>query len=97
MVYAINPSKRVIKYLKKLKDRWLKEIFLDKNYGEIAHDPYSGTQKHGDLKGFFAYGFQYNKTDYRIAYTINGAGEVVVVILAGSHEKFYEQLKRLVN
>jgi mRNA interferase RelE/StbE len=97
LAYLISPSKRVVKYLKKLKDRRLKEKFVDKIYGDIANDPYRGNEKHGDLKGFYAYGFKYNKTDYRIAYTINDAGEVVIVILAGSHENFYEQLKRLIN
>ena len=95
MAYSISPSKRVVKYLKKLKDKQLKRKFVDKIYNDIANDPYSGDRKHGDLKEFYAYGFKYNKTNYRIAYTINDDGEIVIVVLTGSHEKFYEQLKRI--
>ncbi|OUP90821.1 addiction module toxin RelE [Lactobacillus sp. UMNPBX10] len=97
MAYNINPSKRVIKYLRKLKNRQLKEKFTDAIYGTIANDPYVGNEKHGDLSSYFAYGFKYDRVDYRIAYTINDDNEIVIVVLAGSHEKFYEQLKRIVN
>ena len=97
MAYDINPSKQVIKYLRKLKNRQLKEKFTDAIYGTIANDPYVGNEKHGDLKSYFAYGFKYDRVDYRIAYTINDDNEIVIVVLAGSHEKFYEQLKRIVN
>lgn len=97
LAYNINPSKQVIKYLRKLKNRQLKEKFTDAIYGTIANDPYVGNEKHGDLKSYFAYGFKYDRVDYRIAYTINDDNEIVIVVLAGSHEKFYEQLKRIVN
>ncbi|PWT58098.1 addiction module toxin RelE [Limosilactobacillus reuteri] len=97
MAYNINPSKRVIKYLRKLKNRQLKEKFTDAIYGTIANDPYVGNEKRGDLSSYFAYGFKYDRVDYRIAYTINDDNEIVIVVLAGSHEKFYEQLKRIVN
>lgn len=56
-----------------------------------------GSEKHGDLRGFYTYGFKYHRTDYRIAYTINDAGQIVIVVLTGSHEKFYQQLKRIIN
>jgi len=43
----------------------------------------------------FCYDVYYNKTNYEIAYTIKETPKkIVVVILAGPREKFYEQLKR---
>ncbi|HBL2577975.1 type II toxin-antitoxin system RelE/ParE family toxin, partial [Enterococcus faecium] len=51
MAYEIVPSKHVIKYLKKLKEKPLKEKFLNLIYDEIAIDPYKGEQKTGDLSG----------------------------------------------
>lgn len=97
MVYSIEPSKRVIKYLKKLKNRQLKEKFTDAIYKTIANDPYVGNEKRGDLKSYYTYGFKYDRVDYyRIAYTINDDNEIVIVVLAGAHEKFYEELKRTI-
>lgn len=97
LVYSIEPSKRVIKYLKKLKNRQLKEKFTDAIYKTIVNDPYVGNEKRGDLKSYYTYGFKYDRVDYyRIAYTINDDNEIVIVVLAGAHEKFYEELKRTI-
>lgn len=96
MVYSIEPSKRVIKYLRKLKNRSLKKKFVDAIYSTIANDPYVGNEKRGDLKSYYTYGFKHDRVDYRIAYTINDDNEIVIVVLAGSHEKFYEELKRII-
>lgn len=97
MVYSINPTKRVAKYLRKLKNRQLKKKFTDVIFDTIANDPYVGNEKHGDLKNYYAYGFKYDRVDYRVAYTINDDNEIVIVVLAGPHEKFYEELKRIAN
>ena len=57
-----------------------------------------GEAKTGDLAGVFGYDIYYNKTNYEIAYRIyEEDGKLVVVILAGTRENFYEQLKRYVN
>ena len=53
MGYEIVPSKHVIKYLKKIKEKPLKEKFLNIIYDEIAINPYSGSQKTGDLSGIY--------------------------------------------
>ena len=64
----------------------------------IAQDPYAGERKTGDLAGLYGYDVYYNKTNYEIAYRIyEEDGKLVVVILAGTRENFYEQLKRYVN
>lgn len=97
MAYSINPSKRVAKYLRKLKNRQLKKKFTDAIFDTIAKDPYVRIERYGDLKNYYVYGFKYDRVDYRIAYTINDDNEIVIVVLAGSHEKFYEQLKRIAN
>ena len=70
----------------------LKNKFLDVIYDEISADPYKGAKKKGDLSGLCTLGFRYAKTEYRVAYTIEND---VIVILAGTHERFYESLKRL--
>jgi len=82
------------RFLKKLKEKPLKAAF-QKAVDEIAKDPYMGEPKTGDLSGIFCYDIYYNKTNYELAYTIIEEGEsTVVVVLAGTRENFYEELKR---
>lgn len=82
------------RFLKKLKGKPLKAAF-QKAVDEILKDPYMGEPKTGDLSGVFCYDIYYNKTNYELAYTIIEEGDLtVVVILAGTHENFYKELKR---
>ena len=85
-------------FLKKLKDKNLKKLFEDaiKN---ISENPQVGQVKTGDLNGIYAYGFNYNKISYRIAYKveINDDGTLTIIIMAGVHENFYKKLKEYLN
>ncbi len=93
---VLPPAK---KFLKKLKDRQLKKLYKDA-IDAILKDPSIGEDKHGDLEGVKGYDIYYNKINYELAYTIeyvegeHGVPEVVVVILAGTRENFYDELKR---
>ncbi|GAB2023450.1 type II toxin-antitoxin system RelE/ParE family toxin [Pseudolactococcus yaeyamensis] len=89
MTYEVVPSKDVLKYLKKLREKPLKTEFLDLIYNDIALEPLSGTLK----TGIYTKGFIYRKTHYRVAYKVEN-NSVIPVLLAGAHEGFYEQLKR---
>ncbi|MCH4004906.1 MAG: type II toxin-antitoxin system RelE/ParE family toxin [Lactobacillus crispatus] len=98
LVYDVYIQKRVIKYVRKLKDKKLKTIIKNVIYDEIAPNPYeAGDSKSGDLNGFYAYKLHYSGIQYRIAYTIDDDGNLVIIALAGTREKFYETLKRIVN
>ncbi|MBO8158464.1 type II toxin-antitoxin system RelE/ParE family toxin [Thermosyntropha sp.] len=82
------------RFLKKLKEKPLKAAF-QKAVDEILKNPYIGEPKTGDLSGVFCYDIYYNKTNYELAYTIIEEGDsTIVVILAGTRENFYEELKR---
>ena len=82
------------KFIKKIQNKHLKSL-LHKKLLEITKNPYIGEQKTGDLQGVYCYDVYYNKTNYEIAYTIKETPEkIVVVILSGPRENFYEQLKR---
>ena len=93
---VLPPAK---KFLKKIKDKQLKTLYKNA-IDEILKDPSIGEDKHGDLEGVKGYDIYYNKINYELAYTIEyieneeGETEVVVVILAGTRENFYEELKR---
>ena len=83
------------KYLKKLKDNKLKALYKAE-VDKLLTDPYTGEVKSGDLSGIYCSDIRYNKTDYRLAYTLVQIEPdvTIVVVLAGTHENFYESLKR---
>lgn len=82
------------KFIKKLRDKKLKNLYqtaVDK----IREDYTVGEAKTGDLSGVYGYDVYYNKTNYELAYTVEYLENVVVVvIMAGTRENFYDQLKQ---
>ena len=90
-IQLLPPAK---KYLKKLKDEQLINLFKE-TLETIRDNPTIGQTKTGDLNGIYTYGFRHQKTDYRIAYKVstNADGTLTIVIMIGSRENFYEELK----
>lgn len=81
------------KFIKKLKDKKLKNLYHDA-VDKIREDYTVGEAKTGDLSGIYGYDIYYNKTNYELAYTVEYLENVVVVvIMAGTRENFYDQLK----
>ena len=63
---------------------------------KIKVDPYIGKQKAGDLQGVYGYDVKYAGVNYDIAYRIFEKNDrLVVIILAGTRENFYEELQAL--
>lgn len=82
------------RYIKKLKEKPLKDKFKA-TIDQILLDRCLGDPKTGDLSGVYCCDIFYNKTNYELAYTvIEENEETIVVILAGTRENFYEELKR---
>ncbi|HCI74527.1 MAG TPA: plasmid stabilization protein, partial [Lachnospiraceae bacterium] len=78
------------KYLKKLKDKNLKQLYNDA-IKEICKNPAIGEPKHGDLDGVLGYDIYYNRINYELAYTVEERinettkkAETVVIIMAGT-------------
>lgn len=82
------------KFIKKLKDKKLKALY-QKAVDCICENYLIGEPKTGDLTGVYGYDIYYNKTNYELAYTVEYVNEeIIVVIMAGTRENFYEELKR---
>lgn len=82
------------KFIKKLKDKKLKRLYQEA-VDKIRIDYTIGEAKTGDLSGVYGYDIYYNKTNYELAYTVEYLeNEMIVVIMAGTRENFYEQLKQ---
>ncbi len=93
-MYEIRFAGAAEKYLKKVKEKGLKIAFQEA-LKKISHDPYMGELKTGDLMGVYSYDVYYSKTNYELAYRIYDEDmQMVVVILAGTRENFYDELKR---
>ena len=96
-MYEIRYLNIAQRYFKKIKEKGLKAAFR-KALERIADDPYCGILKIGDLAGIYGYDVFYNRTNYEIAYRIYEENDkIVVVIMAGTRENFYNELKRYLN
>lgn len=96
-MYEILFSSAAERFFKKLKDRLLKETYKTA-LKKIRENPYIGTQKRGDLAGIYGFDVKHNGINYEIAYTISEVeGKKIIVLLAGTRENFYEELKRYVK
>lgn len=85
------------KFIKKLKDKRLKRLYQEA-VDKIREDYTVGEAKTGDLSGVYGYDIYYNKTNYELAYTVEYVEDVVVVvIMAGTRENFYDQLKQYIT
>lgn len=93
-MYELRFTKAAERYFKKIKEQGLKTAFQNA-LATISSDPYVGDIKTGDLAGIYGYDVYYAGTNYEIAYRIyEDGGKIVVVILAGTRENFYNELKR---
>lgn len=85
------------KFLKKLKDKKLKLLYQEA-IDKIREDHTVGEAKSGDLSGIFGYDIFYNKTNYELAYRVEYVeNKMIIVIMAGTRENFYNELKRYIK
>lgn len=88
--YKLSPKAE--SYFKKLKDKQLKKIYYEAILA-IRTDPSIGRQKKGNLRGIYGYDIYYDGKNHEIAYEIiEQDGELIIIILAGTRENFYEEL-----
>lgn len=90
----INPPAK--KFLKKIKEKTLQQKFRNA-LEEILQSPFEAANaKRGNLSGVYGYDVYHNGTNYEIVYMIqkDEEGHLVIIVLVGTRERFYEQLKR---
>ena len=81
------------KFIKKIKDKKLKALYQEA-IDKIREDHLIGSLKTGDLAGIYGYDIFYNKTNYELDYRVEYRDdEIIVVIMAGTRENFYNELK----
>jgi len=97
-MYELRYKPHAEKYFKKLKEKGLIATYHEALLN-ISKDPYiTGEEKKGNLKGIYCCDVYYNKINYEIAYQIfEEDNKIVVVIIAGTRENFYQELKRYMS
>jgi mRNA interferase RelE/StbE len=96
-MYEVKFTRAAERYFRKLKEEPLKEAY-EAAIRRIADDPHVGKPKRGDLAGIYGVDVHFCGVNYEIAYTFRGRRDrEVVVLLAGTRENSYEQLKRYIK
>ena len=67
------------------------KLELDTEIKKIIQDPSIGSEKKGDLRGVFVHKFKIQSTLYLVSYRM--LGEDIELIMIGSHENYYRDLK----
>lgn len=83
------------KYFKKLKNIALKKAYKEAIL-KIRKNPDIGQAKTGDLSGLYSLDIYHSRTNYELAYRLSTleSGIMIVIIMAGTRENFYQELKR---
>ena len=95
-MYKVNFSKSAQNYIKKIKNKSLLEefkIIIDK----LERNPHIGTTKTGNLRSVFCVGIKHDGVNYEVAYYIFEEEKIIHIMLAGTREHFYDELKRLLR
>lgn len=83
----------VKKDLKKLPEE-LQKIIAKEHLPSIQSNPHQGKFLKGEFGKFWKYVLFHKNTEYRIVYKITETNKLVIMIMIGSRENFYERLKR---
>jgi mRNA interferase RelE/StbE len=68
------------------------KVAVDDAVNKIVNDPFIGQAKRGDLSGVFVYKFKIQTQETLLAYEFDP--NTRYLLLLGSHENFYLELKR---
>ncbi len=89
-VRAINAVKKDIKTLHpKLKDE-----IQSNHFRKIKESPFGSHELGYAFKGLRSYHFSFEGIQFRIVYEVFEEDSLIVVIMIGTRERFYEKLKR---
>ena len=92
-MYRIEIANAVKSDVRKL-DKRLQGLIGEEHFTNIEKDPFKAVPLLYEFKGLWSYHFSYKGTQYRIAYEIYPEQRIVLVIMVGSREGFYQTLRR---
>jgi hypothetical protein len=86
----VQQTNAFLRAYKKLRDN--QKDAVDRAVAAVVQDPAIGDAKKGDLLGVYVYKFNCVSQQFLLAYEYDPATRVL--LLVGSHENFYRNLKR---
>ena len=92
-MYQIRALTAVKKDLKRL-DKPVRAAIEKDHFPAIQNAPDAGDVLHQDLEGLRSYHFSQHGTQYRIVYEVHVRERLVVVLMIGTRENFYERVRR---
>ena len=92
-MYRIEIANAVKSDVRKL-DKRLQGLIGEEHFTNIEKDPFKAVPLLYEFKGLWSYHFSYEGTQYRIVYEIYPEERIVLVIMVGSREGFYQTLRR---
>ena len=93
MIKRVSATPSFEKAVKKLHSKDKKT--LDIAVQAVVAQPGMVSAKKGDLTGVYVYKFKINKQEVLMSYQIlDSTGAELVLLALGSHENFYQKLKR---
>jgi len=95
-MYRIESITAVKGDIRKL-DRQLQRIIKEKHFANIEREPFNTVPLSYEFKGLWSYHFNYQGTQYRIVYEIYPEDQIVLVIMVGPREGFYQALRRRIK
>lgn len=93
-MYSVLYSTAVRKDIKSLPKQVASEVFAI--FEILEKNPRVAKKLKGEFSNCYSYSFMYNKTDYRIIYSIEDKKLIVIVVMVDSRENIYKKLKRRV-
>ena len=96
MAHNIRAIGAVHRDLKKLPDGVVEEI-RSVHFPKIVTDPFGAKLLTGPFKGLRSYHFSHQGTNYRIVYEIYDDDDILLILLIGKREGFYQILRRRVG
>lgn len=92
-MYEIRFLPKAEKFIKKLKEKPLRQK-VKTALEQIQTNPYIGEMKKGDLSNIYGFDVFYHNINYEISYKIYEEKSIITVILIGTRENFYQELKK---
>ena len=92
-MYRIEIANAVKSDVRKL-DKRLQGLIGEEHFTNIEKDPFKAVPLLYEFKGLWSYHFSYEGTQYRIVYEIYPEERIVLAIMVGSREGFYQTLRR---
>ena len=95
-MYRIESITAVKGDIRKL-DKQLQRIVKEKHFTNIERESFSAVPLSHEFKGLWSYHFNYKGIRYRIVYEIYPKDQIIMVIMVGPREGFYQALRRKVR